>query len=352
MAIAGPAVPEWGMTQVRSRLSLERVAPDDEASLREWFSLEAAAQAVDRPDDPPPCWAEHRVALSHPRPGEETSTWLARSDGAVVGAVLLSLPTLDNLDNALVDLVVAPEHRRGGIGRALLGHVADLARERGRSRLIGEVREPLDGTSPGAAFAASTGATKALADRRRRLTVPVPDEAGRAQLAERARAAATGYSLVQWTGGTPDEYLDDIARLTGRMSTDAPLDDLHWGPEHFDAQRIRDRDAALRARGRGLVVTAARDDTTGRLVAFTDITTSACVDWHAGQCDTIVDPPHRGHRLGMLVKAANLALLRAEHPAVRAIDTWNADSNPWMVSINEAMGFRPLDRWGEWELAL
>lgn len=331
---------------------IEPVAPDDEPALREWFALESAVQVADRPDDPLPTWTEHRVALRHPWPGLEPSTWVARGvSGAVVGAAGLSLPTLDNLDNARVELVVAPGCRRSGIGRALLTHVAELARERGRSRLIGHVREPLNATSPGAAFAASTGASHVLANQCRRLTVPMPDEAGLDRRREQARVAASGYSLVQWTGSTPEEHLDDVARLIGRMSTDAPLGDLQWGAECYDAQRVRDNDAARRARGRTSVVTAAQEDATGRLVAFTDMNIGTDVDWHVWQNDTIVDPPHRGHRLGMLIKTANLALLRARYPAARSIDTWNADSNPWMISINDAMGFRPLDRWGVWELA-
>ena len=36
----------------------------------------------------------------------------------------------------------------------------------------------------------------------------------------------------------------------------------------------------------------------------------------------------------------------------RGIDTSNADSNPYMVRINEAMGFRPHHRIGEWQLDL
>jgi hypothetical protein len=39
-------------------------------------------------------------------------------------------------------------------------------------------------------------------------------------------------------------------------------------------------------------------------------------------------------------------------PELKVIDTYNADSNPWMVSINEAMGYRPYDRLGEWEIDL
>ncbi|NMH95958.1 hypothetical protein [Pseudonocardia acidicola] len=56
----------------------------------------------------------------------------------------------------------------------------------------------------------------------------------------------------------------------------------------------------------------------------------------------------------MLVELANLALVRDRHPALRPIDAdsnpYNADSTPYMVSIDEAMGFLPLDRPGEWEL--
>ena len=73
------------------------------------------------------------------------------------------------------------------------------------------------------------------------------------------------------------------------------------------------------------------------------------VDDHAWQNVTIVDPDHRGHRLGMWIKVANLRYLMAHEPAVRAIDTWNAASNTHMIAINEAVGFRPVDAWGMWQ---
>ena len=63
-------------------------------------------------------------------------------------------------------------------------------------------------------------------------------------------------------------------------------------------------------------------------------------------------PEHRGHRLGTLVKVANLYHARAERPELLVIDTCNADSNPYMVRINEAMGFRPHCRTTDWQLDL
>ena len=70
------------------------------------------------------------------------------------------------------------------------------------------------------------------------------------------------------------------------------------------------------------------------------------------QGDTLVVPEHRGRRLGMLVKAANLRRLVDELPETQRVDTWNAEENRWMLGINVALGFRPSGGSGEWQLRL
>ncbi len=338
------------MTQLTHHVETYPIAPCDETAMREWFDLEWYAQVADRPDDAPPCWIAHRARLRSPWPGEESHAWLARAGDEVVGVGVLDLPQLDNTDTALCDITVAPAHRRRMVGRRLLALLTDEARRAGRVRLIGEVHAPLAGTAPGPAFAAAAGASEALTDLRQRLHLPAGDEV-RDRLAEQAHAAATGYDLLQWTDGTPDEWLDDIARLTGRISTDAPLGELSWAPECYDAQRVRDRDAMCRDHGIRVTVTAARAPD-GRLAAFTEIAATASVRWHAANWYTLVAPEHRGRRLGLRVKLANLTLARERLPELRAVDTDNAVSNTHMIAINEAMGFRPLDRIGEWQLDL
>jgi RimJ/RimL family protein N-acetyltransferase len=57
------------------------------------------------------------------------------------------------------------------------------------------------------------------------------------------------------------------------------------------------------------------------------------------QGDTGVLRHHRGHRLGMLVKTAMLEWLATEEPRLRRIETGNAASNNYMISINERLGF-------------
>jgi hypothetical protein len=76
------------------------------------------------------------------------------------------------------------------------------------------------------------------------------------------------------------------------------------------------------------------------------------VPWHSEQHITLVDPGHRGHRLGLVAKLANLRYLTEHEPRVRAIDTWNAEVNRHMIAINEAMGFRAVDAWMAWQLEI
>lgn len=66
------------------------------------------------------------------------------------------------------------------------------------------------------------------------------------------------------------------------------------------------------------------------------------------QDDTIVLVEHRGHRLGMLLKAANLAQLERLRPGHPSIVTYNAEENRHMLTVNEALGFEPFVYEGAW----
>jgi hypothetical protein len=64
----------------------------------------------------------------------------------------------------------------------------------------------------------------------------------------------------------------------------------------------------------------------------------------ADQHDTAVARAHRGHRLGMLLKAGMLLWLAEVEPQVETLDTWNAESNDHMIAVNEALGYRAMGR--------
>jgi GNAT superfamily N-acetyltransferase len=328
-------------------LSCSRVQADDEAALHAWYDLRRTVDEHDLPGDPEFGWRRHVGQLRHPWPGTELQAFLAHQAGELVGWFGVTLPLTENQDTAYLELQVHPEHRRRGVGRALLAEARTRLLELGRRRLIAGAT----GAGP-EAFAAGIGARAVLADTQRRLDLTTLDEGRLDALWAEATAHSAGYSLLQWVGATPEEQIEAVAALESRMTTDAPLDDLQWEQEVFDADRYRGRDAVMLARRNRAYTSAVRHDATGVVVGTTTLVVADGVDDSAGQFTTIVEPAHRGHRLGLLLKVANLRYLQQHEPGVTRVDTWNADSNAPMLKVNVAMGFQPVRQWAEWELVL
>ena len=61
------------------------------------------------------------------------------------------------------------------------------------------------------------------------------------------------------------------------------------------------------------------------------------------QWGTFVHREHRGHKLGLAAKAVNLRAAQAFRHDLTLVTTQNAETNDFMVSINERMGFRPVE---------
>ncbi|MCW2841196.1 MAG: family N-acetyltransferase [Aeromicrobium sp.] len=161
-------------------------------------------------------------------------------------------------------------------------------------------------------------------------------------------ASASGdYRLLEWTGPTPPEWLDDLAVLHTRMSTDAPMAGLQAPPDPWDAARVAAHDARIAAGGQTVLTTAAEHVPSARLVGFSEIYVPAGRA-AAMQADTLVLREHRGHRLGMLLKATTAQRLLQAAPHVEAVITYNAEENRPMLDVNEAMGFRAIGYEGGW----
>ncbi|PZS28422.1 MAG: GNAT family N-acetyltransferase [Pseudonocardiales bacterium] len=336
-------------------LSIARVA--DVAAARRWHAVAEATQAADYvalPQDPV---EELLPSLAGQVGGHRIELWLGTAGDVPVAVAQIEMPLHDNTGTAVVVLMVHPEHRRQGYGRQLLAQVLDRARANGRSLVITQIGGPMEGTAPaarapGELLARRLGAKPVLSEIRRLLDVPSVDPRAVATLRADAAAHAAGYTLVQWVDRAPEELHEDMATLAARMSTDAPMEDMTWEPEVWDADRYRAKEDTALARGRTRVATAVRHEASGRLVGFSDIGVNLQRPDIAYQWETIVVTEHRGHRLGLLLKAANLQLLQATVPGVRYINTWNAAVNTHMVAINDALGFRPVDRWNGWQFDL
>lgn len=125
------------------------------------------------------------------------------------------------------------------------------------------------------------------------------------------------------------------------------MGDNDYEDEAVDVEAHRSHEKQVEAQGRTVFTTVALDRE-GNVAAYTDIMApshdTACVY----QWGTLADRAHRGHRLGLAVKIANLKALQAtgEYDGRRLV-TWNAEVNDHMIGINEQMGFRPVARAGE-----
>jgi GNAT superfamily N-acetyltransferase len=326
-------------------MRIKRVDPADADTIRACFGAFLAAQRVDEPDGPFFTEQPFRGWLTVGWGGDPREIWAAESpaEGAVAGWYRLELPDLENLDQAELTLVVDPAQRRHGIGRALLKHAAGRAAEHGRSVLNAATRLGGDGE----AFARATGAEPGLVDVQRVMDVRATGEDQLARLRATAEEKAAGYSLVSWTGLVPEEFIDQAAALFAALN-DAPHDE-HSAPAVWDARRVRERVNNLRpAYGLRVYEVAARHDATGALAGLTEVAVDPADPGWGHQMLTGVLRAHRGHRLGLLVKVAMAEWLKTAEPQLERIDTWNAQSNQYMIAVNEALGYTILGRPATW----
>jgi GNAT superfamily N-acetyltransferase len=326
----------------------------DEAGLRQWQTVTEASQAADLVGLPADPIEDSRPLLAGRCGDEDFALYVGLVGDEPVVSTLTRLPVHDNLTLANVAVRVHPAHRRNGYGSRAVASVRELLRAAGRTKMLVEVPTATLTSTPseGELFAKSVGARRMTVETRRMLDLATISGTTIAALLDEARAAASGYSLVAWGDRTPAEFVADMAELRALMSTDPPQGELDLEPEPWDADRFVEVERSVIARDRRVLVVAARDDASGHLVGYTNIGLPSGVGTVGYQWDTIVRAEHRGHRLGLLVKLANIEALRRELPEVRYLNTWNADENAHMVAVNERLGFTVMEGWSEWQLDL
>lgn len=328
-----------GRSQLRlaGRVDIQLLDLADHDAVLRCHQLYLAAALADAPLDSPPLSAgAFAGALACGWLGEPQQTWLARLPGGqIAGWYQLELPDLENLDQARLGVTVLPSLRRNGIGSALLWHARDRAGEHGRPGISGRARRG----AAGAAFARAAGAAPGLADLRRVLDLSGP---------VLVPAAPPGYTLESWSGPVPEGALADVAVLYDALA-DAPHQ-AGQASSSWDAGRVRDRLSAVVLRlGLRNYAIAVRHHGCGELAALTMVGLDPGQPAWGIQEITAVTRPHRGHRLGLLVKLAMLDLLARTEPQLKHIVTNNAQANHQMAAVNDELGYRtvgpPLDLW-------
>lgn len=303
-------------------------------------------------------WAQWRSQVGE---SDDLRT-VALLDGKPAGRGYASRGLLEATTVAQVDVMVLPAARGRGVGSALADDLIGRMRERGATTFQAWVGHRA-GAGPTIAPPTGFGAVPAdssevrllerlgfgleQVERMSELRLREAHAALESHVADAEAHALPRYRVETWEGRTPTDRVASLASLHARMSTDAPSADLAHEAEAWDAERLHRYESSQVDGGRSLLRAIAVDASTDAVVAFTTLVgAGGGAPWY--QHDTLVHGEHRGHRLGMLVKAANLLSLGDREPAA-IVRTWNAEENRPMLRVNEALGFVPIRSEGVWQ---
>lgn len=263
----------------------------------------------------------------------------------IVGHASVLLPLQENLSQAYVNLSVHPAHRGQGIGTALLEQAAlPAVREEGRpsTTLWGEVPadgDPHDPAQPWNRIAAHLGLSSKNIAIARACDLPVPPATLEQAETEAARKLG-GYRVELWEDTIPEEHLEAYGVLLHQLDLDDPDGDLDHEAAEYTPERIRALEKRRRESGTR-VLTAVAIAPDGTVAGNSEIHWNATAGTTRGwQENTLVMPAHRGHRLGLAMKAATHRRISEIAPDLQVLITWNSATNPWMIAVNETLGYR------------
>lgn len=324
-----------------------RDMPED--LIRELYVATAPLHTEAAPDLPPQP-LEQVLAFARNLPeGHDGATIAARDEaGQIIGSADVTVQDIDGYRHvAWVSVGVLPNHRRAGVGRALLGSALEVVERFGRSLLMGGTRETVPA---GEAFVQRIGAELGQVMIENRLDLRAVDHKLVRSWVEAGPARAPGYHLEFVKGATPDHLVSGVIAALQTINT-APRDDLQAGDITVTPQLLREQEQAAAAAGLERWAFYAVEDGTGAFVGLTDVVVNSMVPERLQVGNTGVDPAHRGRALGKWLKGAMTQKILGELPAARWLVTGNAASNDAMLSINRQVGFQASATTKTWQVA-
>lgn len=323
-------------------MDLRPIDIHDDDLMREFHRIVDAGHAVGREHMPRWTYDEYVEGVRAPDSGELAVHVGAFDDDRLVGIGILYEFLLDNTEKAWFEAVVDPDHRERGVGTALVEHLLARAEADGRTVVLTDTKIPFAEveTHRYRRFLERRGFSQANIEVVRHLDLPLPDDAVQKWL-DHAAEKSDGYRVETFVGHFPDELAESLCVLLGQLAVDAPTGTVDFEEEVMTPERLTERYAMTAAQGRETFETVALTPD-GQVAAQTTLQVQTD-GTDAFQWGTFVHREHRGHRLGLAVKAANLRAVHQRRPQVRRVVTQNGETNGYMIDINEQIGFRPVE---------
>jgi mycothiol synthase len=316
-----------------------------DALLHQWYELFAANRGEAFPGFPMPGF-EAFAARRRP-PAGELDPGASRAWAAWDGELLLGVGTAVYLERdfpeyAVPSVDVHPDHRRRGVGTALLRTLLADASAEGRGMLV---QEQVRIGSPGEAWVRATRFTEVLRNRWQMLDVPGTDPA------RWDVPVPAGFRLAQWVGAAPEPLVAAFAAARNAIG-DAPTGESGYEAPEWTVARVREEEARSAAAGESMHHVVAVHEATGAVAALTGVLVMPPRVDLVWQRDTAVAGDFRGRGLGRVVKAAMMRTLLDEHPALGRVVTSTAAHNAAMIRVNERIGYAPYAEIGVFEASV
>jgi GNAT superfamily N-acetyltransferase len=281
-----------------------------------------------------------------PTPSSRRLAWLAAdTEGVPLGSAFLRLFTKEGQEHlGELEIAVHPAERRQGVGSALLDAAVSTARGEGRRSLVAQAETG----SPGDLFLAARGFRRVLALTYTRLPLADVDLT---RISEIAELPHPGYELTHWEGTVPPGLARTFAD-SRRAMDDMPMEGTDHGTVVWDVERVVSAAETIAKRGELLHTVASVDRSDGSIAGFTELVVPGDGRGDGQHYGTGVLPEHRGHGLGLWMKAESIRLARRTYPELGGLLTDTADSNAPMRGINDALGYLPTHRAVEYQLDL
>jgi GNAT superfamily N-acetyltransferase len=322
---------------------IRRVALDDPQEFRRYYGVWRAADRIGRTRAATPSLDEARGLFDDTVATGVLEGYAGFVADTLVSAGYIDYSTVDNLDLAGVHVSVEPSVFGQGFGSAMLGDLIDRCRMLGRHTLLSRSWVPIEQREdhPYLRFAAKHCFSVANVEVRRVLELPIA-----AERIDRWRSQSApyhaDYRLATFVGEVPTELVPSLCQVMSQLGVESPTGEIELEaraitPEVYEA---RERRAAAAGKQVQRVLAIGHGH---QVVGFTTMAIPLHEPDVVYQYGTLVRREHRGHRLGMAMKAAALVALQERFPDRTHVETLNAEQNGPMIDINDKIGFRPQE---------